>query len=57
MKKCALYTRVSTPEHHVENQLCDLRRFAEQRGFEIVAEFIDAAVSGAKPRRPGLMSS
>jgi DNA invertase Pin-like site-specific DNA recombinase len=54
MKKCALYARVSTPEQHVEAQLCDLRKFAEQRGFEVVAERIDVGVSGRKDRRPGL---
>src|ERR1700687_1899812 len=54
MKKCALYARVSTPEQHVENQLCDLRKFAEQRGYEVVAEHIDVGVSGTKARRPGL---
>jgi DNA invertase Pin-like site-specific DNA recombinase len=54
MKKCALYARVSTPEQHVETQLCDLRKFAEQRGYEVVAEHIDIGVSGMKARRPGL---
>jgi DNA invertase Pin-like site-specific DNA recombinase len=53
MKKCALYARVSTPEQHVETQLCDLRKFAAQRGFEVVAEYTDV-VSGKKARRPGL---
>jgi DNA invertase Pin-like site-specific DNA recombinase len=54
MKKCALYARVSTPEQHVETQLCDLRKFAEQRGYEVVAEHVDVGVSGTKARRPGL---
>jgi DNA invertase Pin-like site-specific DNA recombinase len=54
MKKCALYARVSTPEQHIETQLCDLRKFAEQRGYEVVAEHIDIGVSGTKARRPGL---
>jgi DNA invertase Pin-like site-specific DNA recombinase len=53
MKKCALYARVSTADQHVETQLCDLRKFAEQRGYEIVAVFTDV-VSGTKSRRPGL---
>jgi DNA invertase Pin-like site-specific DNA recombinase len=53
MKKCALYARVSTPEQNVETQLCDLRKFAEQRGYEIVAEYTDV-ISGTKARRPGL---
>ena len=54
MKKCALYARVSTPEQHVETQLCDLRKLAEQRGFEVVCEYTDVGVSGKKARRPGL---
>ena len=54
MKKCALYARVSTPEQHVETQLYDLRQFAAQRGFEVVAEYTDQGISGTKARRPGL---
>jgi DNA invertase Pin-like site-specific DNA recombinase len=54
MKKCALYARVSTPEQHVETQLCDLRKLAEQRGFEVVCEYTDVGVSGKNARRPGL---
>jgi DNA invertase Pin-like site-specific DNA recombinase len=54
MKKCALYARVSTPEQHVDTQLCDLRKLAEQRGFEVVCEYTDVGVSGSKARRPGL---
>jgi DNA invertase Pin-like site-specific DNA recombinase len=53
MKKCALYARVSAPEQHVENQLCDLRKLAAQRGFEVLAEYTDVGVS-SKVRRPGL---
>jgi DNA invertase Pin-like site-specific DNA recombinase len=54
MKKCAIYGRVSTPEQRIDNQLYDLRLFAEQRGFEVVAEYTDVGVSGSKARRPGL---
>jgi len=53
MKRAALYTRVSTADQHPESQLYDLRTLAQQRGFEIVAEFSDR-ISGAKARRPGL---
>ena len=56
MKKCALYARVSTPEQHVETQLYDLRQLTVQRGFEVIAEYTDHGVSGAKARRPGLDS-
>ena len=54
MKKCAVYARVSTPEQHVKTQLYDLRQLAAQRGFEVIAEYTDHGVSGAKARRPGL---
>ena len=54
MKKCAIYGRVSTPEQRIDNQLYDLRQFAQQRGFEVVAEYTDVGVSGSKARRPGL---
>ncbi len=54
MKKCAIYGRVSTADQRVDNQLLDLRLFAQQRGFEVVAEFTDVGISGSKARRPGL---
>jgi len=52
-KRAALYLRVSTLDQHPETQLHDLRALAQQRGFEIVAEYTDR-ISGAKARRPGL---
>jgi DNA invertase Pin-like site-specific DNA recombinase len=52
-KRAALYTRVSTGDQHPETQLLDLRRLAEQRGFEIVREYTDK-ISGVKAKRPGL---
>jgi DNA invertase Pin-like site-specific DNA recombinase len=54
MKKCAIYARVSTSDQRVDNQLYDLRLFAEQRGYEVAAEYTDVGVSGSKARRPGL---
>lgn len=54
MKRCAIYARVSTSDQRVDNQLYDLRQFAAQRGFEVVAEFTDVGISGSKARRPGL---
>ena len=35
-------------------QLRDLRELADRRGFEIVGEYCDEGVSGAKNSRPGL---
>ena len=54
MKRCAIYARVSTPEQCIDNQLYDLRKFAEQRGYEVACEYTDVGVSGSKARRPGL---
>lgn len=54
MMRCAIYARVSTPEQSIDNQLYDLRKFAEQRGYEVGCEYTDVGVSGSKARRPGL---
>lgn len=54
MKRCAIYARVSTPDQRVDNQLYDLRQFAQERGFEVVTEYTDIGISGSKARRPGL---
>lgn len=54
MKRCAIYARVSTSDQRVDNQLYDLRQFAQERGFEVVAEYTDVGISGSKARRPGL---
>jgi DNA invertase Pin-like site-specific DNA recombinase len=53
MKRAALYARV-TLDQHPETQLLDLRQLAEQRGFEIVEEYVDHGISGVRPRRPAL---
>lgn len=53
-KSCAIYARVSTSDQRVDNQLFDLRQFAAQRGYEVVAEYTDVGISGSKARRPGL---
>ncbi len=55
-KRAAIYVRVSTDKQTIENQLRELRRIAEHRGWKIVEEYRDAGISGAKGReaRPGL---
>ena len=53
MKRAALYMRVSTLDQHPESQLHNLRKMADQRGYEIVHEYTDR-ISGAKARRPRL---
>jgi len=56
MKRVCLYCRVSTIHQTSENQLRELRAVAERMGYEIVSEFIDNGISGAKSRkdRPAL---
>jgi DNA invertase Pin-like site-specific DNA recombinase len=54
MKKAAIYARVSTPDQHIETQLCQLREMAARRGYEVVHEYTDIGVSGSKARRGGL---
>ncbi len=50
MKRAALYLRVSTKEQTTENQRIELERVAQAKGWEIVATYEDAGVSGAKGR-------
>ena len=56
MKRAAIYVRVSTDKQTIENQLRELRQIAERRGWEVVHEYHDAGIGGAKGReaRPGL---
>ena len=49
----AIYARVSTFDQEPENQLQELRHYAEARRWD-VTEFVDRGVSGAKDRRPAL---
>jgi putative DNA-invertase from lambdoid prophage Rac len=51
--KAALYGRVSTFDQEPENQLQELRRYVEARGWTST-EYVDRGVSGAKERRPAL---
>lgn len=49
-----LYLRCSTASQNLEIQQNDLRRYAEARGLQIVAEFSDFGISGANDKRPAL---
>ena len=51
--RTALYARVSTAQQTADNQLIELRRYVEARGWSAV-EYVDRGVSGAKDRRPAL---
>jgi DNA invertase Pin-like site-specific DNA recombinase len=50
-KKAALYVRVSTADQTVDNQVAELERVAEFRGWEIVTRYSDLGISGAKGRQ------
>jgi DNA invertase Pin-like site-specific DNA recombinase len=51
--RAAIYARVSTIDQEPENQLQELRRYIEARGWT-GSEFVDRGVSGAKEKRPAL---
>jgi len=52
-RRVALYARVSTVDQTCDNQLIELRRYVEARGWTAV-EFVDHGISGSKDRRPAL---
>src|SRR5260370_42570703 len=49
-KRAALYLRVSTTGQTVENQRRELRTAAKRHGWQVVAVFEEAGISGAKGR-------
>jgi DNA invertase Pin-like site-specific DNA recombinase len=49
-KRVAIYTRVSTDGQSVENQRRELMAAAERHGWEVVHEYSDHGISGAKDR-------
>ena len=51
--RAAIYARVSTFDQEPENQLAELRRYVEARGW-IAVEYVDRGVSGAKDKRQAL---
>lgn len=52
MKRAAIYARVSTRNGHQdpETQLLALRQVAQRAGWQIVGEYVDHGISGAKGR-------
>jgi 4-hydroxyphenylacetate 3-monooxygenase len=51
--RAGIYARVSTLEQDCNNQLFEIRRYIEARGWTAV-EYVDRGVSGAKDKRPAL---
>src|SRR5690242_17328645 len=49
-KRVAIYLRVSTDGQTVDNQRQELAAAAAHHGWNVVAEFTDAGISGAKGR-------
>ncbi len=50
-KRAAIYARVSTKKHQTpKNQIARLREVADKAGWEVVEEFVDRGISGAKGR-------
>lgn len=52
--RVAVYARVSTFEQNPDNQLQEIRRYVEARGWTVINEYVDVGVSGAKESRPAL---
>jgi len=50
--KIGLYCRVSKNEQNIETQLVALRDYCQRNNYEIVEEYLDNGVSGAKDSRP-----
>ena len=51
MNKAVIYTRVSTNDQCVSNQLKVLREIAEKKGLEVVREISDGTVNAVKHMR------
>ena len=56
VRKVAIYTRVSTLDQTVDNQLIELRDHCSRMGWEIVKEYSDEGLSGtlSREKRPAL---
>ena len=56
VRKVAIYTRVSTLDQTIDNQLIELREHCSKMGWEVVKEYADEGLSGAlsRDKRPAL---
>ena len=57
-KKVVIYTRVSTLDQTIDNQLIELRDHCSKMGWEVVKEYADEGLSGtlSREKRPALNS-
>jgi DNA invertase Pin-like site-specific DNA recombinase len=46
--RVGIYSRISTTDQEVTNQLVQLREFAERQGWQVISEFVDEGQSGSK---------
>ena len=55
-RKVAIYTRVSTLDQTIDNQLLELRDHCSKMGWEVVKEYADEGLSGtlSRDKRPSL---
>ena len=58
VRRVAIYTRVSTLDQTIDNQLIELRDHCSRMGWEIVKEYADEGLSGtlSRDKRPALNS-
>jgi DNA invertase Pin-like site-specific DNA recombinase len=58
VRRVAIYTRVSTLDQTIDNQLIELREHCSKMGWEIVKEYADEGLSGtlSREKRPALNS-
>ena len=54
MPRLAVYARCSSAEQSVEPQVDALREYAHARDLQVMEEYVDHGVSGARDRRPAL---
>src|SRR3990172_8406146 len=55
MNRAGIYARVSTHNgQNPEMQLGELRAYCQRRGWQVVDEYVDVGISGAKEHRPAL---
>ena len=52
--RLAIYARASTKDQSVNLQIDGLREYARHRQFEIMGEYLDEGISGARSSRPAL---
>src|SRR5713101_2742622 len=54
--RAAIYARVSTANNGQDPvmQTRELREYCERRGWQLVGEYVDVGISGAKEKRPEL---